>query len=137
MKKKHHIALDLDGTLLQYSGWKRESRFGKPYKGAKEFVETLISMGHRVTVFTAREKHEPVKKHLKKFGFPPLDVTNIKRHDFSIIVDDRAMNYHGSITWHRLIYRIEDFKPWWKSPKVFHKNPKDVFINLSRSGRKG
>lgn len=134
---KHHIAIDLDGTLLQYSGWRGENRFGKPYKGAKEFVKTLLSMGHKVTVFTARENHEPVKKYLKKMGFPELDVTNIKRHDFSIFIDDRAMNYDGSITWERFAHRIGNFEPWWKSPKGVYKTPKEVFINLSRSDRKG
>ena len=51
------VAIDLDGVLAKYDGWKVHGRhnIGAPQKGAKEFVEA-IRKKYRVTVFTCRTK---------------------------------------------------------------------------------
>jgi hypothetical protein len=48
------IAVDLDGTLAHYDGWKGQREIGAPLPGAREALEQLVAAGHRVMVYTCR-----------------------------------------------------------------------------------
>lgn len=112
---KHHFAIDLDGTLLAYCGWKGEDHFGDPLPGAVEWVKAALADGHEVTVFTTRTNQERVHAALVERGFPSLPVTNVKRPEFSIMIDDRALTFSGPGLW---TIPPQDFGrgrwPWWK-----------------------
>ena len=87
------IAVDLDGTLAEYHGWKGEEHIGKAIKPMMERVKKWIAEGEEVVIFTARGG-DPVEKHyvdlwLKQHGLD-LEVTNIKRKSFKVFYDDRA-----------------------------------------------
>lgn len=100
MEKKFSIAVDLDGTLAHYDGWKGVEHIGDPIQSMKEQVLNLYNMGHSITIFTARvgtdkegmRSYEVIADWLKKHGFPPLAITNVKERKFTHILDDRA--YH-------------------------------------------
>lgn len=53
-KKKKNVAVDLDGVLAQYDGWKGRDHIGHPIKGAREFLLDLRERGYRVVVYTTR-----------------------------------------------------------------------------------
>jgi hypothetical protein len=48
------IAVDFDGTLAEYHGWKGENDLGAPIPAMVERVKTWIAEGKTVKVFTAR-----------------------------------------------------------------------------------
>lgn len=48
------IAVDLDGTLAEYDGWKGIEDIGMPYDGARKFVRTLRERGYKVIIHTCR-----------------------------------------------------------------------------------
>lgn len=48
------VAVDLDGVLASYDGWKGIENFGDPIPGAREFIEALLSGGFRVIIHTTR-----------------------------------------------------------------------------------
>jgi hypothetical protein len=108
-RQKRTIAIDFDGVLHRYSGY-RDGFIDVPIEGARGFVERLLARGNTPVVFTTRDK-EMVEQWLKKHKFPAIEVTNHKR-PFWLILDDRAIEFAGQYN-DALIGRIEAFKPYW------------------------
>lgn len=50
---KRTIAIDFDGVLAKYNGWKGLDHIGKPYSGAIDFVEGLMR-DFEIVVHTCR-----------------------------------------------------------------------------------
>jgi hypothetical protein len=48
------IAVDLDGTLAQYDGWRGEAHIGDPVGPMVDRVRAWLAAGHDVRIFTAR-----------------------------------------------------------------------------------
>lgn len=48
------IAVDFDGTLAQYDGWKSEEILGEPIPKMLERVKNWLAEGKTVKIFTAR-----------------------------------------------------------------------------------
>lgn len=92
---KEVLAVDLDGTLAEYHGYQGEDVIGKPVMPMLRRVRNWIADGKTVVIFTARASKEsaiqPIKDWLRDNGIGGLEITNEKRHDFSIIYDDRAI----------------------------------------------
>jgi ribonucleotide monophosphatase NagD (HAD superfamily) len=111
-EKKEHFAIDLDGTLLEYDGWKGEFHFGKAFPGAVDWVKKQLLMGNKVTVFTTRGDSLQLREHLQKQGFPELPITNIKLASFTVFIDDRAIRFENIN-----FYKQENlnYVPWWKN----------------------
>jgi hypothetical protein len=75
------FAVDVDGVLLKYDGWKGVDHLGDPLPGAKEFLEALRTIGE-VMIYTTRtcmwlnKPHHvstlvvKVQEHLDKHGLP-------------------------------------------------------------------
>lgn len=110
--KKQHFAIDLDGTLLQYDGWKGETVFGDAMPGAIPWVNHRLANGHKITVFTTRTNFEQVQQALIERGFPKLEVTNVKSPSFSVFIDDRAVGFDGADDWE--CFTLDDFEPHWR-----------------------
>lgn len=51
--KRKTVAIDLDGVLLKYDGWKGVEHFGEPIEGAVEFTKRLHRK-YRVVIHTCR-----------------------------------------------------------------------------------
>jgi len=54
---KKTVAVDVDGVLAQYDGWKGIEHFGDPIPGAREFLETLLQK-YDVLIHTTRCSEE-------------------------------------------------------------------------------
>jgi hypothetical protein len=92
----HVIAVDLDGTLAHYDKWRGIHHIGAPIPAMLELVKGIIGMGTKVVIFTARANDEEsipfIEEWLKEAGLPKLEITNIKRKEFTEIWDDRAVS---------------------------------------------
>lgn len=97
-KNQGTIAVDLDGTLAEYHGWRGEDHIGAPIPAMKERVESWLLEGRRVVIFTARVSggrdpgriQEWLMEHIA--GWHKIaDITCVK--DFSVVElwDDRAV----------------------------------------------
>lgn len=107
------IAVDLDGTLAHYDGWKGIEHIGEPIAPMIARVKRWIAEGQDVRIFTARvdgggvavsmgdsngEAHRDVaavRQHiaawcLKHIG-QILPVTNVKDYGMKELWDDRAV----------------------------------------------
>ena len=98
---KPMIAVDLDGTLAEYHGWKGFEHIGDPVPLMMTRVKHWIANGKTVVIFTSRVTNDDVEdtiiafehifKWLEKHGLGGLDVTGIKRKEFIEFWDDRAI----------------------------------------------
>lgn len=76
------FAVDLDGTIATYNGWKGILNIGEPILGAVEFVRRLSKKG-RVIIFTARLNRKENKLDDTNFTIAFLTVEAwLKKHGF-------------------------------------------------------
>lgn len=94
MKDKDSYAVDLDGTLAHWGGFKGKDHVGEPIPEMLERVKGWLKEGKKVSIFTARadkaENIPAIRAWLRKHLGQELPVTNIKRSQFSKFYDDRA-----------------------------------------------
>lgn len=92
---KKCIAVDLDGTLAHYDGWKGAEHIGEPIQHMMFRVKNWIALGHEVIIFTARAAEEYERHHvhlwLVRNGIGQLEITNVKHKRISEFWDDRAV----------------------------------------------
>jgi len=88
------VAVDFDGVIADYRGWKGVFELGEPYPGAGEFLR-ILAEDYRVVVFTTRSVAH-VMDWLFQRGWTKyvVDVTNQKPVAFAYI-DDRAICFNG------------------------------------------
>lgn len=91
-----NIAVDLDRTLAFHHSGMGIRVIGKPIPSMLKRVKDWLSRGDKITIFTARAGAPGAKKAirawLKKNGLPELDITNIKRPEFDVFYDDKAVH---------------------------------------------
>ncbi len=83
MKGKPTVAVDLDGVLAKYDGWKGVDHIGDPIYGAVEFTKRLSKWAH-VTIFTTRlncEVNKVPPHSIDDLYYKVLDW--LKKHAFS------------------------------------------------------
>lgn len=106
------IAVDLDGTIIEYDGWKGEDHFGKPIKGAKSALKTLKDKGYIIIIWTTRGDKDKVAKYLKEHDIPfdyinenPYQPPNTSCKIYAdYYIDDRAVEFRGS--WSEVLNKI-------------------------------
>lgn len=99
------VAIDFDGTLAEYDGWRGKGVFGQPVKGAVTSCWALAEMGCTLVVWTCRHREElAIHKWLVDNGFPRFhgvncDVSGLPDRSPKIVadvyVDDRAVGWQG------------------------------------------
>jgi hypothetical protein len=99
MSRRPTIAVDLDGTILEYDGWNGEKSFGKAREGAAEALKAWKADGFRVVIWTRRGDAKAVARHLRKIGIPfdhvnevPGDDSESPKIPFDLTVDDKAVS---------------------------------------------
>lgn len=117
-RKPKIVAVDLDGTLLEYDGWKGPAHFGKPIQGVVDALFELKKEGWAVVIWTTRRTDHALRAHLEKHGVP-FDYIN--KHPWQppgtshkitadVYLDDRAVRFNGNTS--GLARRIMDAVPW-------------------------
>ena len=87
------ICIDFDGVLHLYSkGWQEGVVYDDPIEGAQDACWDLMEQGFYLVVLTARTEWEPVYEWLERWGFPPMEVTNVKI-PADVYLDDRAVRF--------------------------------------------
>jgi len=99
------IAVDFDGTLAHYEGYKGVGVYGEAVPSMLKRVRNWLAEGHKVVIFTSRVEDSAnsddegvwfqefcgISHWLKKHKLPELEITCIKSKSFTEIWDDRAV----------------------------------------------
>lgn len=96
---KRIIAVDLDGTLAQYDGWKGIGHIGCVIPEVANAMERAQAEGAEVHLFTARvsdpedaaEAHKVISKWAEANHFTFASITAVKHKFFTEFWDDRAI----------------------------------------------
>ena len=113
------VAVDLDGTLLEYDGWKGPAHFGQPIPGVVKALFELKKAGWAVAIWTTRRTDYALKAHLDKHDIPydfinknPFGPSNGSHKIFAdVYLDDRAVRFTGNTS--GLAKRIMDAATPW------------------------
>lgn len=110
---KPNVAIDFDGVLNTYTGWKGVDELFEPREGAARFLD-LLTDTHRVVIFSTRDS-EKIWEWLKKHDMDRFVawVTN-EKIPASAYVDDRAVRFDGDFT--KALGEVRDFRPHWQEP---------------------
>lgn len=108
---KRTVAVDFDGVLNDYDGWKGEDHFGNPHPSALLFLAHLHA-DYRVSIYTTR-KPEGVRAWLEQHGMTAYvhEVTNHKPMALAYI-DDRAIRFTGDFG--AVLEQLSDCAPHWE-----------------------
>jgi len=106
-KKKKIIAVDFDGVIAMYDGWKGEDVLGEPNeKVIRALRELKENFNWYITVFTTRRDTMALRDWLNR-NKVPHDSVNSTSHNppntsskpiFDVMLDDRALRYEGQET---------------------------------------
>jgi hypothetical protein len=110
---KKTIAIDLDGVLATYDGWKGPDHYGEPMPGAIAFLERLIDDGMQPWIFTTREGPqlgEWLRQYCPQKVLDNLVVTRTKPPAW-LYIDDRCWLFDGE-NW-PTTDQINNFRPYW------------------------
>lgn len=106
------IAIDLDDTIIDSKNVLSGYRMGQPVQGAITSIRRLVTEGHQIFIFTARNVQDPrVKKAvadwLDHFDIPYSGITNIKSPHFQVFIDNRAIQFD---TWPQTLHRLTNMQ---------------------------
>ena len=105
------IALDFDGVLNTYTGWKGENELYEPRPGTRQFLEKL-SKKYSVKIYSTRDASK-IKRWLYNHNLDQYidEVTNTKPLAIAY-VDDRAIRFNGD--YNEIMDKIEEETHWEK-----------------------
>ena len=90
------IAIDYDGVLIDHQDIPTSEKWWKdqPMKGAVDAL-WLLSKEHEVYICTAREEKDwpIIEQWMDIHGFPKLEITNKKKPNTDVYIDDRAYRF--------------------------------------------
>lgn len=117
MERPRVLALDVDGTLLEYTG---SSDFGDPVPGMVRELKKLRDLGWKIALWTVRNPDDSLRNHLASFDVPydflnenPFGPPNQSRKMYAdVYLDDKAMRFTGDAA--GLADRVTAFKAWHK-----------------------
>lgn len=119
-RQRKWIAVDFDGVLANYSGYKGKDVLGSPMPGAARAIGELKKRGWRVLVYTTRPVTPKLKQWFKRhrIAYDAINTNSMNPPNTSVKprvdvwLDDRAVCFTGS--WSEALKRVFKFQPWYK-----------------------
>jgi hypothetical protein len=114
VEARKQIAIDWNGVLDTYTGWRGASYTYPPRDGIAEFLQSLQSYGYDIVIMTAADP-DIVRKWLDDYGLSHY-VKEVTDHKVPALVylDDRAVQFTGDFD--QALERIVSFKTFWERP---------------------
>lgn len=105
------IALDFDGTIADYDGWKGVHHKGLLLEGGRKFLEELRALGFVLVIVTARPT-DGIQEWLEENKIDHLieSITNLKIAAYCYI-DDRALSFNNNFN--ETLEQVKTFSPWY------------------------
>jgi hypothetical protein len=116
------LAVDLDGTVLDYDGNCGKDKFGNRISGIVSELQKVRDAGWKIVVWTCRPVTPALKVHLKKNKIPydyindhPWNGDGPRKIHATVYLDDKGVSFNGNTT--GLADQIINFAPWWRREK--------------------
>lgn len=114
-RRRYTIAVDFDGVLAEYAGWKGSGNLGPARPGAREFLEQLTK-DYQVVIHTNRGTSE-VWDWLRENDMEQYVLAVGDRKPLAIAyIDDRAIEFRGDFS--ETLQKLQEFRegkmPYWK-----------------------
>lgn len=121
------LAVDFDGVISRYEGWKGLGVFGPPFTGCKEELQKLRDAGWTIILFTTRgDDIGRVQRFMFDHSIPydyvncnaPTAPENVsdKKVLANVYLDDRAITFDGN--WEGMADKIKEFSPHFQRQSV-------------------
>lgn len=110
------IAVDFDGVIAEYDGWKGRGVLGLPRQDVCEALQELYAEGWKIVIHSTRGEKE-IGSYLREHGIPHHEIN--RNSDYrtlgvkpvaDVYWDDRALSYSGDAR--RDIHLIRRFRTW-------------------------
>lgn len=118
------VAIDVDGVLASYDGWRGLDHYGEPIAGAVAFTQRLREAGWKIIIHTCRMNRigqpiptlgqliKPLRAFLKQHGFAYDEIWHREGKPIAhAYVDDRAVsaehNVEGEPDFQGMLYAVE------------------------------
>ena len=110
------IAVDFDGVIADYDGWKGFGVLGAPRQDVRRVLESLREEGWKIVVYTTRGEQE-ISDYLIRYGIVYDEIN--QNSDYrtlgikpvaDVYWDDRAVTYSGDAM--QDLERIRQFRTW-------------------------
>ena len=89
------LALDFDGVMNTYNGWKGADELFQPHPEIRLFLRWCRDNGWRVKIHTSRPA-DKVNERLKKYGLDGLIEQVCNEKPLALVyIDDRAIRFAG------------------------------------------
>ena len=111
MSYKKTIALDFDGVLNTYNGWKGEDELFQPRPGVNNFLAALAA-DFELKIYSTRSA-EKIRTWLKVHGMDDLIADVCREKPMAIVyLDDRGLRFDGDFD--AAYTAIKSFKAHWE-----------------------
>ncbi len=115
------LAVDFDGVIAHYDGWKGYGVLGKPIAGAAETLQRLRDNGWKIIIHTTRGEDE-IAGYLHHHDIPfdeinknsDLAVSNPGKPPATCYLDDRAVRFAGN--WDQAFEDVTNYRHWQSLP---------------------
>ena len=121
-KRPKILALDVDGTLLHYDGFKGRDEFGETLQGMVEELNILKENKWVIVIWTCRPNTPALREHLKAQDVPfdyvnehPWNGPDDPRKIYAdVYADDKGVEANGIAA--GFADRVMSHQPWWQQP---------------------
>jgi hypothetical protein len=110
------IAVDFDGVVADYDGWKGPEILGSPRADVVQALRTLHGEGWKIVIHTTRGEAE-IRDYLTRHGIPQDEINRNSDYQTGgvkpvadVYWDDRAVPYTGDASKDLAI--IRSFRTW-------------------------
>ena len=114
--KQPVIAVDFDGVIADYDGWRGTSALGPPRRDVIEVLKVLRSEGWKIVVYSCRAA-EDISPYLKENSVPFDEInrnssfpTGGAKPVATVYWDDRACSYSGNAQ--KDLEKLRNFRTW-------------------------
>ena len=114
------LAIDLDGTVLEYDGDFGHNDFGPAIKGIVEELQQIADAGWKIVLWTCRDDTPQLRELLREQGIPFHYINDhpwngepgSRKIHCDVYLDDKAITFTGVAA--GLAQKVLAFRPWWK-----------------------